>query len=191
MTDASGPERPDDRERRLAVAAARGDQDALGSLYKLYAEELFTVAYHFTHCDEDARDVLHDLFVSLPRVLRSYDPKRPLRPWLRRVTANVALAKIRGEKHRREVHLPPQLVGEDGPEEPILNSVTLASLLSQLSDNLREVVVLKELIGHTHDEIARILGIQSSTSRGRLQRARLALFKARDGLQAEDRNALG
>lgn len=189
MTDFGGGS--DRRERRLAIAVVRGDRDALGSLYELYAEELFTVAYRFTNGDEDARDVLHDVFVKLPYALERYDPKKPLGPWLRRVTANAALARVRRERHRREVHLPPQLVGEDGPEEPILDAVTLASLLSQLSENLREIVVLKELIGHTHDEIAEKLGIEPSTSRGRLQRARIALFKARHGLQAEDRDALG
>lgn len=166
------------RERRLLCRAARGDRRALQYLYDEHSEELFAVAYRLTESSADARDALHDVFGDLPRMLRRFDGKRPLGPWLRSVTARVTLRHVRSERRRHETET--AAAPEEGdlvasPESPLLESIALERALSSLSEKLRMVVVLKELEGYSHREIAELLEIERATSEARLYRARQQL----------------
>lgn len=166
------------RERRLARHAGRGDRRALELLYQEYSKELFAVAYRLTESSADARDVLHDVFLELPRAIRRFDRKRPLRPWLRSVTTRAALEHLRSERRRREVSIasiPRELKAGATPEFPVLSSIVVEHALSSLPQELRTVVVLKEMEGYSHQEIAAILGVSRRTSEGRLYKARKLL----------------
>ena len=61
------------------------------------------------------------------------------------------------------------------PEFPVLNSIAVERALSSLTEELRTVVVLKEIEGCTHEEIAELLDISRSTSESRLHNARTQL----------------
>ena len=165
------------REQRLARDAARGDQEALRALYKEYSEELFAVAYRLTDSSADARDVLHDVFFRLRDTLRTYDPTRPLGPWLHAVTTRVALDRLRRERRRGQVSLR-ELVNKEARVVPVLESIALERALSSLPEDLRTVIILKELRGYSHSEIGQFLGIAASTSARRLYAARTALRDA-------------
>lgn len=166
------------QERRLLRRAARGDRRALQSLYEEYSEQLFAVAYRLTESSADARDVLHDIFGALPELLRRFDGKRPLGPWLRSVTARVALRSVQSERRRHDTAIaaaPDEGEIVASPESPVLESIALERALSSLTEKLRTVVVLKEMEGYSHQEIAELLQIERATSEGRLYRARQQL----------------
>ncbi|MDE2661491.1 MAG: sigma-70 family RNA polymerase sigma factor [Gemmatimonadota bacterium] len=165
----------------MSRRAARGDRRALHALYEEYSEQLFAVAYRLTESSADARDVMHDVLADLPELLRRFDGKRPLGPWLRSVTARTALQHVRSEGRRHEITT--ALAPDEGdvvasPESPILDSIALERALSSLTEERRTVVVLKEIEGYSHREIAELLQIERSTSQGRL-------YKARKQLRAE------
>ncbi len=163
------------RERRLARRAARGDREAIKSLYEEYSEQLFAVAYRLTESSADARDVLHDVFCELPRAIRGFDRARPLGPWLRAVASRAALDQVRTERRRREIPIgsaPDELPEEASPEFPVLNSMVVERALSLLPEELRTVVVLKEMEGYSHRQIAELLDISPRTSERRLHEAR-------------------
>ncbi len=61
------------------------------------------------------------------------------------------------------------------PEIPVLNSIAVERALSSLTEELRTVVVLKEIEGWSHEEIAELLQISRSTSESRLHKARKLL----------------
>ena len=166
------------RERQLARRAARGDREALRSLYEEYSEQLFAVAYRLTESSADARDVVHDVFCRLPRAIRRFDPERPLGPWLRSVATRAALDQLRTERRRREIPIssaPHELPEEASPEFPVLNSIMVERALSSLPGELRTVVILKDMEGYSHREIAELLQVSRSTSEGRLSKARKLL----------------
>lgn len=158
--------------------AARGDRESLRALYEEYSGQLFGVAYRLTESPADASDVLHDVFCRLPKAIRSFDPKRSLGPWLRAVTARAALKRL--ELGRRRGEIPITWVADEldavkSPEASVLSAVVLEQVLSSLPDELRIVVVLKEVEGYSHREIAELLQIAPSTSERRLHRARRML----------------
>lgn len=164
------------QERRLADEIEQGESKPLERLYKAYSKELYNIAYRFTGSTADARDALHDVFCRLPEALRSYDRRRPLGPWLRAVTANAALERLRRERRRNEVSLSDESVsGALAGGTPAIDSIVLEEALSSLSDGLRHVIVLKELAGYSHREIGKLLGITPAASRVRLCRARATL----------------
>ena len=156
-------------DERLVAQAARGDADALGGLYSRYAKQLLAIAYRLLQRREEAEDVVHDVFVGLPEALRRYEERGSLGAWLRTITARVALMRLREQSAR-------PLVGLDETRLPAGTrtpdaSLTIEQALRALSPNLRAVLVLKEIEGFTHAEIAAMLDISVGASEVRLHRA--------------------
>jgi len=153
----------------LIAEARAGSPDALSALYLEHGVALFRLAYRLVGAREDAEDVVHDVFVGLPEALRRYEERGSFGAWLKRVTARMALMRLRCGKRRREVSLddaagqaePPRASERDG----------LQAAVNSLPDHLRVVLVLKEIEGYGHAEIAVLLGISEGASRVRLTRA--------------------
>lgn len=150
----------------LARQARAGSPGALGDLYELYGPVLFRVAYRLTGSREDAEDVVHDVFVGLPEALQGYKEQGRLDAWLRRITARVALMKLR--KGRRQAALQLEQEAEPALERDMEE---LQAAVNALPLSLRSVVVLKEIEGYSHSETAEMLGISVVSSRVRLMRA--------------------
>jgi len=153
----------------LIAEARAGSPDALSALYLEHGGALFRLAYRLVGAREDAEDVVHDVFVGLPDSLQRYEERGSFAAWLKRVTARMALMRLRNAKRRSEVALdnaagqaePPVAVERDG----------LQAAVDTLPDHLRAVLVLKEIEGYAHAEIADMLGISEGASRVRLTRA--------------------
>jgi RNA polymerase sigma-70 factor (ECF subfamily) len=144
------------------------DPDALAALYARYAPVLMRVAYHLTGSRADAEDVLHDVFLALPDALRRYEERGRLESWLVRLTARAAIT--RGRRQRRAAETPIDNKAITGAPSDI-ERVDIQSALRALPASLRAVVVLKEIEGYSHAEIAKILGLSVGASEVRLCRA--------------------
>ncbi|HEV8266307.1 MAG TPA: sigma-70 family RNA polymerase sigma factor [Gemmatimonadales bacterium] len=155
---------------QLARGARDGDPHALGMLYDVFGAGLFRLAYRLTGTREDAEDVVHDVFVGLPEALGRYEERGRLGAWLRRVTARVALMRLRDRARRRET-------GLEGAAAVVAHAdatpdrAALQAAVDALPADLRGVLVLKEMEGYSHVEVAELLGISVVTSRVRLFRA--------------------
>ena len=160
-------------EARLAREGAAGDREALGRLYERYSDSLLAVGYRLTHSMADASDILHTVFCHLPDTLRTFGHKGTLGAWLRSVTVREALTHIRAEKRRSEVPISDDLLKSRPPR--VLDTIALERALDSLPEDLRTFVILKELEGYSHKEIAKLLGVSRATSQRRLARARLLL----------------
>ncbi len=160
-------------DAHLAEAAARGEPAALAGIYSRYVSGLFAVAYRLLQRREDAEDVVHDVFVGLPEALRRYKERDSLGAWLRTITARVALQRIRHEAVRSTVALDESQVS---PKSGSIDAaITIERALAELAPNLRAVLVLKEIEGFSHAEIAEMLNISVGASEVRLHRALQAL----------------
>jgi len=159
----------------LIAEARAGSPDALSALYVEHGAALFRLAYRLVGAREDAEDVVHDVFVGLPDALRRYEERGSFPAWLKRVTARVALMRLRSGKRRREVTL------DDAAErsEPTMTSERdgLQAAVNTLPDHLRAVLILKEIEGYSHAEVGELLGISAGASRVRLNRAMRRLRK--------------
>jgi RNA polymerase sigma-70 factor (ECF subfamily) len=167
---------PDDAtDADLTARASAGDAAALGRLYDRHAAPMLAIAYRLLQSRADAEDVVHDVFVGLPEALRRYDERGAFASWLRKITARVALARLRGMAGREEplhdAHTAPQGASAD-------DVISLETAVRALNPSLRAVLVLKEIEGFSHREIARMLDISVGASEVRLHRALRALRDA-------------
>jgi RNA polymerase sigma-70 factor (ECF subfamily) len=155
-------------ERELVQRVQGGSPEALATLYARYGDRLMSLAYRLTGSVADAEDVLHDVFLGLPRALGHYEERGQLLAWLRRLTVRVALTRLRRGARGREVALDAQTAGG---ADSIDDRISLETAVQMLPDSLRVVFVLKVIEGHSHAEIATMLGITPGASEVRLVRA--------------------
>lgn len=155
------------------VAAARtGDMPALGILYGRYASALLATAYRLLYSREDAEDVVHDVFARLPEALRKFREPGNLPAWLKRVTVRVALSRQRADAARPSGALDDQIAARS---HDLHAAMSLRQAVAELNPALRAVLVLKEIEGFSHSEVADLLDISVGTSEVRLHRAMRAL----------------
>lgn len=163
------PTHPAQDPSKVAEQARGGSSAALGALYRQFGPGLFRLAYRLTGSSEDAEDVVHDVFVGLPEALGRYEERGRLDAWLKRLTARVALMRLRAGRRRAAI----RLEDHEAATEPQRGSETgdLQAAVDALPTSLRSVLVLKEVEGYSHSEIAGMLGISPVASRVRLMRA--------------------
>jgi RNA polymerase sigma-70 factor, ECF subfamily len=151
---------------RLTVA---GSSEGIAGLYRLYAAHLLRLGRRLTGSRHDAEDIVHDLFLGLPEAIRSFENRGSFDGWLRRVATRMALMRLRSARRRKEATL------EDGHSVSDPASVgeqsDLERHIAALPITLRAVLVLRQIEGYSHEEIAALLGISSGASRVRFSRA--------------------
>jgi RNA polymerase sigma-70 factor (ECF subfamily) len=160
----------------LIEAVRAGSPEALAALYREHGGALYRLAYRLTGTREDAEDVVHDVFVGLPEALAQYEERGKFTSWLKRVTARLALLRLRGRARRRQV---PLNFADQLPTLPVSTDASaLENAVNGLPDSLRVVVMLREVEGYSHGEVADLLGISVGASRVRAARALRRLRKA-------------
>jgi RNA polymerase sigma factor (sigma-70 family) len=163
-------------EAELVARARAGDRAAFGTLVARYARVALRVARAVLGNPDDADDAAQDAMLLALVKLDQYDPRRPFGPWLLRIVANAATDRRRRRTVRRAELLDPGLVaGGARPdvttERRALNG-RLREALAALPERRRIAVVLFDVEGYSHAEIAGILGIPEGTVRSEVFHAR-------------------
>ncbi len=157
----------------LIARVRSGDAEALTTLFRRYGQQVFDTAYRITGSSDDAEDVVQDVFLGLPEALPGYRGDGTLGAWIRRLTTRMALLRLRHEKRRRRWHRRAARTEPSREPPPELSArLTLQWALDRMPEELRVVYVLKEVEGHSHAEVAELLGISEGASTVRLHRAR-------------------
>lgn len=165
------PDRMTAEPRDVIAAARSGSLDALGELYRRHADTVHALAYRMLASRADAADVLQDVFVGLPRALRSYTEQGRFESWLKQVTVRTCLMRQRSERRKRETSLEDVAFDIRATTTHPLERLAVRRALAALPDSLRVVFALREIEGYTHAEIAALLGISEANSATRLARA--------------------
>lgn len=155
-------------------SAARGDVDAFGRLYRAHAERIHRLARRLVG-DDAADEATQDVFVRAWTKLGSFRGDAQFATWLHRLAINVLIRRAQSARRReyRDTELAPRLQARSTTDPHIL--LDLDAALASIGDGFRQVVVLHDMEGYSHEEIAALLGIGVGASRMRLCRARLAL----------------
>ncbi len=154
-------------------ALREGDPDALAACYYAHAGRLLQVLERFTNSRADAEDVVHDVFVKLPELVRRYDERGQFSGWITRLTIRAAL--MRNRRERRVLQLDEARGALDAAVEDDARDVvalrTAHDAVAALPEPMRHVLVLRVMLDLPHAEIAALLGISVGTSEVRLHRA--------------------
>ena len=165
--------RIDDDDGSLMTAVRDGSRAALGELYRRHAGMVVRVAFGILGSRDEAEDVLHDVFVALPRDAHRYRHRAVFGGWLRTVVVRAALKRLRGPRGRHVRLEPSDVSFRPDPTDRI----ALQEALGALPAPLRVVFVLREIEGYSHREIGELVGISGAASRVRLHRAWSSLRK--------------
>jgi RNA polymerase sigma-70 factor (ECF subfamily) len=169
----------------LLRAIADGDLASLGELYDRHARSMWRAAERTLGGGADADDVVHTVFLKLPKIARSYDGRPDARPWLVGISVRVALRHRRGMGRFLRMLTGLALADLEGtatsPEVLASDRQDLRRFqgaLQRLSPKKRAIFELVEIEGLSTEEVARALGIPPATVRTRLHHARLELNEA-------------
>ncbi len=163
----------------LVAKSLAGDRAAFGELVERYAAQARRVARAVLGDPDDADDAAQDGFLSALVKLAQYDARRPFGPWLMRIVANAATDRRRRRSVRRAEPLDPALVG--GGPRPDAAAVQselgdrLRAALAELPERRRTAVVLFDVEGYSHAEIAGMLGVPEGTVRSEVFHGRRRL----------------
>ncbi len=156
----------------LLARARKGDQDAIEEIYRVFCGPVYTLALRICASRDKAEDVVQDTFIEAFAKLNQYRGEAPFWGWLRRVTINNTLQKLRAQKKL-------SLVSEDDQIHELVSPqntnpadiMDLDKMLSRLPATTRSVVWLHDVEGYTHREIAEMMGKSESFSKSQLARA--------------------
>ena len=149
--------------------ARRGDEVAFEAIYRCYARAAYSLALRLCGRPDLAEDVVQEAFLKAMEKLASYRGEAPFGAWLKRLVANSAIDRLRLE--RRWVD--PEFAGIAEPQQEAGSEaqVEALGLLSRMSAPARAALVLHELEGYSHTELAALFGRSESYSKSLLSRA--------------------
>ncbi len=175
-------------EPELIARVLAGDRIAARELYDLHAPRVYRLAYRLTGDADLARESTQDVFVRAFRTLANFRGESALNTWLHRITVTVVSTALRRVKKKREREADFDDVLPAGSElenvDPVLRE-RLRRAIDALPEIYRVTVIMHDIEGYTHLEIAEVLGVAEGTCKSRLSLARARLREALGDLAEE------
>lgn len=159
---------------RAVIRAKSGDQEAIRFLYVRYKDNIYGYVLSMIRDHHEAEDVTQQVFLKLMGVIHKYEPRQvPFTSWLLRVARNVAVDHLRRQRSVpcEEVYEPLRQADDSARER----RWGLEQALEVLSEEQRNVIVLRHLVGLTPGEIATRMDRSEASIHGLHHRARKAL----------------
>ena len=179
---AAAPAWPD--EARLVEACLRGDRQAMEQLYVKYRRRVFSLIVRIGG-PHVAEELCQEIFLKIYKNLSKFRGDSQLATWIYRLTVNATLTYV--------TRRPRDLALEDHPVEPVADErptgdpalrARIERALVDLPAGYRAVLVLHDVEGLNHEEIAEVLGCRVGTSKSQLHKARARMRELLGPLEA-------
>jgi RNA polymerase sigma-70 factor (ECF subfamily) len=183
-------------DEALVRRTLAGDLSAFDDLVRRYQERIYATIYHMTANHDDANDLAQETFLKAHQALKSFKGDSGFYTWVYRIAVNKTINFLKQRKNRLQLSLNDldfnaehdpdlvSLISEKTPRRDLdlteLQEKLNAAML-KLSEDHRLVVILHDVQGTPHEEIAKILDCNVGTVRSRLFYARQQL----QGLMAD------
>ncbi len=187
------PEEEGPPDAELVLKAQQGDVHAFDQLVERYHSKIYGLTYNMTSNREDAEDLTQEVFVKAFEALPRFKGKSSFYTWVYRIAVNKTINYRKKRNRKRALSLDSfdqdiklddayhEMTAKGSP----LRNISLSELqkklneaLLNLSEKHRTVVVMHDMQGIPHDEIAKVVGASVGTVRSRL-------FYARRQMQTE------
>jgi RNA polymerase sigma-70 factor, ECF subfamily len=163
--------------------AKAGDTSALHFLYARYADDVFAYVMSIVRDYHDAEDITQSVFAKLMKAISKYEQREvPFTAWILRVARNAALDHLRARRQYPCGDI--RALSRTDDYVNLERSESLRAALDQLSEDQREVLVLRHIVGYSPGEIARRLNKTEGSIYGLHHRAQVALQAALASLEA-------
>ncbi len=174
-------------EQDLVRLAKKGDVGAFGTLVRANEAKVYNLTLRMTGNPEDARDLAQEAFLLAYRRLPAFRMECSFSTWLYRLTANLCIDFLRRERRRKSMTV--SMEDQMGQQEEGMNQwqepqaelerleirAVLEQGISRLSEEHRQILLLREMSGLSYEEIGSLLKLESGTVKSRLARARKQL----------------
>jgi RNA polymerase sigma-70 factor (ECF subfamily) len=178
-------------DRRLAAAIAEsGDEAAFRTLYGRHTPALYRLALRLGGGDEPwAEDLVQQAWIRAVESLPGFQWRSAFRTWLSGIAINCAREGWRARRLSLEVPWDPDAHAVARPGPDVGTRMDLERGIAGLPHGCRQVLVLHDVEGFTHEEVAGLLGIEVGTSKSQLfhARRRLRAYLSRNGPSIEQR----
>jgi RNA polymerase sigma-70 factor (ECF subfamily) len=179
---AAGETKPKVTDFELAQKSAEGDREAFEELYRRHFRRVYALCLRMTSNPSTAEDLTQEVFIHLFNKIGSFRGDSAFTTWLHRMTVNHVLMYFRKSSTRSELltaegETPIQIVRgtENQAKMPVVDRIVLERAISELPPGYRSVFILHDVEGYEHEEIGRMLGTSTGTSKSQLHKARLKL----------------
>lgn len=165
-------------EGRIATEDPRaGEAVRWEVLYDEIGERVFRMLHRMLGDPEEAADVAHEAFLRMHQSRAQFAGDGPLHAWAFRIAANLGRDALRRRSHRQRHAV---LEAREARDRAVgarrdVERLSLSTALDELDRGHRAVLLLHDVDGYTHAEIAEMLNVAVGTSKARLSRARRSM----------------
>lgn len=169
--------------------AQEGDEAGFECLYRRHSPRVFALCLRMVKNRAHAEDLTQDTFLAVFRGIREFRGQSAFSTWLHRVTRNTVLMGFRKRRLQETSldefvdsdtdvhHKRAELGAADAHLEGTADRMLLRSAVAHLSRGFRATLLLHDLLGYEHREVAAMLGCATGTSKSQLHKARLHVRK--------------
>lgn len=165
-------------DRITLERARRGEMAAFAAIYERFGSACYNLALRVLGEPAAAEDIVQDVFLKLFDSLRGFRGDAPFGAWLKRMTANATIDTLRAHQRFRDDDPDTLFESMPAPEPDAEYRVDAWTLLMRLPPRARAVVILHEVEGYTHKELAELFGQTESYSKSILARALKRLYES-------------
>ncbi|MGN6519714.1 MAG: RNA polymerase sigma factor [Dokdonella sp.] len=158
-------------DRMVLERARRGDMGAFAAIYERFGSACYTLALRVLGEPAAAEDIVQDVFLKMFATLGGFRGDAPFGAWLKRLTANATIDVLRARQRYQADDVEALFAAMPTADADAEDGVDAWSLLMRLPPRARAVVVLHEVEGYTHKELADLFGQSESYSKSILARA--------------------
>lgn len=180
------------QEGVLVQRAQAGDELAFREVVERYQGKVFSIIYGILRNRNDAEDIAQQVFAKVYFSIGNFDFRSSLLTWIYKITVNECYDYLRKKRVRKLVYesdfsqedsqrlesSEPSVDGAAPVDTRLANRDLLLKLLEKISEEDRNLILLKEVEGHSVQELAEMTGINENTIKVKLFRARQKLVKA-------------
>lgn len=164
-------------EKEILKACLQGDRQAQHDLFYMYAGKMMAVCNRYARHRQEAEDILQDAFVKVFTNLHTYEHSGSFEGWVRRIIVNTAIKNtLKKSFSHEDIGLEHVVEDYNDPDVfSLMSEEELIKMISDLPDGYKVVFNLYAIEGYSHKEISEMLGIEETTSRSQLMKARRIL----------------
>ena len=180
-------------EERLIERAKNGDLRAFEEVYKQYGRKLFGLCLRMCGNEADAEELMQEIFMNLLGKIKTFRGDAKFSTWLYRVGVNTCISHLR-RRRIQQIPLDEELesspvMGVNAP--PLLQRESLKRALAELPAGYKSAVIMHDIQGFNHREIADVMGISIGASKSQLFKARRRLRELIEGSRTADGRVSG
>ena len=166
------------KETLLISRAIRGRSEALEELVRLYYEKIYNYIFYRVMNECQAEDLTQDVFMKLTRNIHTYVPTASFSAFLYRIAHNTVIDYYRTVKHTEELE---EKISLEDSMLQVEAKMDVQMVLSKVSEEQRECIILYYLQGLSYREISAILDIPIPTAKSRVKRGLEACKRIMEG----------